>query len=77
MNPAARNPAARNPESGIRASPPAGGLRRETALRVRQLTKTEEEERIINNRSDTSTYPKEKICPKKRSHPSQMHFCGT
>jgi len=37
--------------------PPFG---RETALRVRGLTKTEEEETIIINRSDRSTYPDEK-----------------
>ena len=35
-------------------------LRRETALRVRRLTKSEDEETIIINRSGRSTYPEEK-----------------
>jgi hypothetical protein len=38
--------------------PPFGG--RETALRVGRLTKTEEKETIIINRSDRATYPQRK-----------------
>jgi hypothetical protein len=48
-------PMAKKPEPEL--LPPCG---RETALRRRRLTKTEEEETIIINRPDRSTYPEQK-----------------
>jgi hypothetical protein len=60
-------PMAKKPEPEL--LPPFG---RETALRRRRLTKTEEEETIIINRPDRSTYPEQKSVLRSGATPSSF-----
>jgi hypothetical protein len=52
--------------------PPFGG--RETALRVGRLTKTEEKETIIINRSDRATYPQRKSVSRSGATPTYWYL---